>query len=415
MSSYSNPNYSPANAQQPSNMQAQGAGGWLSGVLGGQNAYVSNVAGPSAAAFQNQNYGQDANAYQGALSTAQQQADPVHAAMAQAAQANLAQSNQSRGQMQGLAGTLAQTAAGQGPSVASQQLTQGLQQQLQQQMAAAASTSGGGANPFLAQRQLSDQAAQAQQATNAAMGQQRAQEALTAQNNLGAVLGNINQGDMQSAQFQAGLQQQANMSNQGATNQFALANQQAQQQAIQNQNAASQFYASGLSGLDQQQTQNAMGYQNAALQNAQYNNSINSGVASANTAAGAQFANTLYQGISNAGATAAGLATKSDERAKTNIDRGGVGHDMDAFLGSLDPASWDYRNPQDGQGRHYGVMAQSTEKTDVGRSFTFEGEDGHKMLDMRKAGAVALAALAHLHRRQQRVEKSLAERALERA
>lgn len=417
----------PANANDPNSqtaadqeiqkgqMQAQGLGGGLAQAFGGANNYYSNVQGPNASAYQNQNYGTSLQNLQNVVNTASGHTDPVQAAIAQAAQANMAQSNASRAQMQGLAGQLAQTAAGQGPSVASQQLQQGLQQQLMLQQAAAAGQRGGASNPFLVQRQLADQAAQAMQTTNAQMGQQRAQEALTAQNSLGSLLGNINQADTQQAQFQAQLNQQAGLANQGTSMQAALANQQAQQQQIQNSLAAQEFYAQGQQGLDTQNINNAVNYQNAALNNAQYNNTLNAGIAAANAGQSGKYGGQVLNAASQAASAGAGMLATSDERAKTNIDREQVAADMHDFLGSLDPASWDYRDPaRDGMGRHYGVMAQSTERSPVGRTFTFTDTDGTKKLDLTRASTATLAALAHLHREQQSLKKSLAEQAMER-
>jgi hypothetical protein len=85
---------------------------------------------------------------------------------------------------------------------------------------------------------------------------------------------------------------------------------------------------------------------------------------------------------------------------------------MRDFLTALDPASYDYKNPQHGQGRHWSIMAQSAAKTAAGRSFVEQTPEG-LALDTRKATGVALAALSHLHRRQEKLE-SLAQKALHR-
>jgi hypothetical protein len=86
---------------------------------------------------------------------------------------------------------------------------------------------------------------------------------------------------------------------------------------------------------------------------------------------------------------------------------------MQEFLSALDPASYDYKQPEkDGAGRHWSVMAQSAAKTAAGRSFVEETPEG-LALDTRKATGVALTALAHLHRRQDKLE-SLAQKALRR-
>jgi hypothetical protein len=190
---------------------------------------------------------------QGALGSSQGAAPIAQAASG----SNVALNDQyqSRGLQMNLANQLAQQAVGQGPSLAGQQLQQGLQQQLLQQRAQAASM-GGDVNPFLAQRQLADQGAQAQQATNAQMAMARTQEQMNAQGALGGLtgqlrgqdLGNIGQQQQYGIQ-NAQLQQQANLANQGAN---------LQQQNINNQ--ASQYAMSGLLGLSSQQMQGNLAY-----------------------------------------------------------------------------------------------------------------------------------------------------------
>jgi hypothetical protein len=102
----------------------------------------------------------------------------------------------------------------------------------------------------------------------------------------------------------------------------------------------------------------------------------------------------------------------SDERLKTNVDRGHVDAEMRDFLTALDPASYDYKQASHGEGRHWSVMAQSAAKSAAGRSFVQETPEG-LALDTRKATGVALAALSHLHRRQDKLE-TLAQKALRR-
>jgi hypothetical protein len=318
--------------------------------------------------------------------------------------------DQSRGMQLNLASQLAQQAAGQGPSLAGQQLQQGLQQSLLQQRAQAASM-GGDVNPFLAQRQLAAQGAQAQQATNAQMAMARTQEQMNAQGMLGGLTGQIRGQD----QGLAGMQQQGGFQNAQMQQQAALANQGAslQQQGLSNQ--AQQFAMGNMLGLSQQQQQANMAYAGMQNQTDLTNSQINAGVAGQNAANANGYGAAIFGGAAQGLSAYLGRpATASDERVKEHVDRGSVDDDMREFLATLDPASYDYKNPEKhGQGRHWSVMAQSAEKSRAGRSFVIEAPDGVKMLDTGKATGVALAALSHLHRRQDKLE-SLAQKALRR-
>lgn len=97
---------------------------------------------------------------------------------------------------------------------------------------------------------------------------------------------------------------------------------------------------------------------------------------------------------------------KSDERSKK--DKGGF--DMNGFLDQLRAYSYRYKDPQtdgDGnnnaQGRHFGVMAQDLEKSDVGASMVRDTPRG-KMIDMGKGFGVVLASLADLNKRLETME-----------
>src|SRR3954470_17659829 len=126
---------------------------------------------------------------------------------------------------------------------------------------------GGDVNPFLAQRQLSDQGAQAQQATNAQMAMARTQEQMNAQGALGGLTGQMRGMD----------QNVAAMAQQSAVNNAQLYQ---QQQQINNQ--AAQYAMSGLTGLSAQQLQANMGYAGMQNQTDLANNQVNAGVAGQN-------------------------------------------------------------------------------------------------------------------------------------
>jgi hypothetical protein len=392
-----------------------GVGGALSSLFGGQSSYQSNIAAPDQNLFKDRDQATNRIMLQNALAQSQGPQAPTvgyHGAQG----ADMGQQDQSRGLQLNLANQLQQQAAGQGPSLAGQQLQQGLQQQLLQQRAQAASM-GGDVNPFLAQRQLGDQAAQAQQATNAQMAMARTQEQMNAQGALAGLSGQLRGQDQNLAQMQqqfglqnAQLYQQSDLANQGAR---------LQQQGINNQ--ASQYAMSNLLGQSAQEQQAGIAYANALGQRDMANNQINAGIAGQNAQSANAYGTAIFGGLAQGGSAAlgglalggGGGALKSDERAKTNVDRAGVDKDMQEFLSALDPASYDYKQPEkDGAGRHWSVMAQSAAKTAAGRSFVEETPEG-LALDTRKATGVALTALAHLHRRQDKLE-SLAQKALRR-
>ncbi len=137
---------------------------------------------------------------------------------------------------------LGQQAAGQGPSLAVEQLKQAQNRNLAQQMAAASAARGG--NPALLQRQVMQQAAQNQQQTAAASTQARMQEQMNAQSLYGNQLNNY-----------------ANTANSGATgaiNQgFGMA--QAQQQALADYNRIASGQSVNMAninaGIDQNNAQ----------------------------------------------------------------------------------------------------------------------------------------------------------------
>lgn len=121
------------------------------------------------------------------------------------------------GQMR-LIGALQRQAAGEGPSLAGGMLRQGMDRNIKQQMAVAAAQ---GQNP-LAQRSAALGTAQAQRQTAADAAQVKMQEQLNAQQQLGQALVSTRGMDLGVAQAQAGLLQQAGLTNRDALNQFAL-------------------------------------------------------------------------------------------------------------------------------------------------------------------------------------------------
>lgn len=111
--------------------------------------------------------------------------------------------------------------------------------------------------------------------------------------------------------------------------------------------------------------------------------------------------------IGTAGTVGAGYLSKSDERSK---DVSAEKPDMDAFLASLKPLSFKYKDPASpgaAPGENVGVTAQDVEKTPVGKTMVRNTPDG-KMLDMQKGFSVILAGLAALHDKYEQMEKERA-------
>lgn len=73
------------------------------------------------------------------------------------------------------------------------------------------------------------------------------------------------------------------------------------------------------------------------------------------------------------------------------------------FLEEVKPSQYEYKDPKNGVGKQYGVMAQDLEKHPVGASLVISTPEGKKV-DMAKGGAVILAAQSSLHRRLKQLE-----------
>lgn len=189
---------------------------------------------------------------------AAQLADAERVAGAQIATDPQAQFRQGQ---QDLVSALQAQAAGQGPSLAAMQMDDARQQNIATAMALGASQRGLTAGQGL--RSIADQTQAANQAAARDAMRGRIAEQLAAREQLGGVLSGARAQDIGLATSQAGLEQQAALSNQAAANQFAL--QQAameQDAAAANQGAINQL-ALQQGALDQQ---TALANQQAGLQ-----------------------------------------------------------------------------------------------------------------------------------------------------
>ena len=335
-----------------------------------------------------------------------------------------------------LLGDLQAQAAGQGPSLAGEQLKAALEQILAQQQGSIASMRG--VNPGLAMRLAGSQAGAAQQNTAQQAAIARIQEILNAQQQLAGLGQNIRSTDIGVQTTNATNAQNAATANQNAINaqnqynatlaaQIAQGNQLAQNTAAYNQ---AQFQQAAnntnVTNAYNRALQQAQLNQNAAIANQNAFNSANLGQAqvsggvkeagiaadatktAAQIAADAQmYGDTIQAASANQGedvnqAGGTGSPT-SDKRAKKNIKSGDkASEDM---MDSLAAALFEYKNKaKDGAGEKLGVMAQDLEKSKLGKKIVRSTNEG-KMLDFNNGLAAALANQANLHKRLKAVEK----------
>lgn len=307
-----------------------------------------------------------------------------------------------------LVNQLSNQAAGVGPSVAGEQLRVGQEAALAATMAQANSMRGG-ANPGMARAAMQTgaemQGRAAQEAATARM-----QEQMTAAGLLGQVTGQSREGDLQ----QAGLQNQAKLEifkgnldaqiAQGQLDQATAetiykaevdkrmkdADLQANFQALQAQYAAM--------GLDA-----ATANQQAALQVESLKQSGALGVGNMAMQADASQKGMIGGLFGAAGAVGAGIATKSDVRAKEDIVEGDSA--IRALLDSVTPYEYSYKDEKHGKGRFVSPMAQDLLKTEVGASMVFNDDEGQLSVDYGKGFGALLAAQASLNKRLAKIEK----------
>jgi hypothetical protein len=416
-------------------MLAAGAIGSIkSGVMGGWNANehhhqvdpnaYSSVAGQgwNQAAGQQAEWASQRSAPQ--LGTADQARVAQLGPAAQYAGANInrAEDLQARNAQMGLMGQLQQQAMGKGPSLASGQLQQGIEASLKAQQAAAASQRGR-ISAGLQARQLSNGAAEMQQAASMQSAQLRMQEQLNAQAGLANLSGQVRGQDLGVAAQQAQLMQQAGLANTGAQNQFSLAQAGFQQQA----NMANQEWQNKFSMADQEARMRQMGmndeqiarmlgmqqqtsfFDAEAQQKRQqleadigmHNAELDFKASEAKRERKAKF----WGGLMGAGGSM--MAGLSDERQKTDIKSGDK--KLKEFYDALGSHSYKYKNPSlpgAGGGEYVSPMAQELEKSFLGRSMVKETDNG-KMVDYAKGFGAMLAGQAYMHRELTDLKKAL--------
>jgi hypothetical protein len=328
-------------------------------------------------------------------------------------------------QQQANAQQLQQIAEGKGgPSAAALQMQAGTDNAIKAQQSIAAGARGGGSAYAAAARSAAEAGGALQQQNVQQTGILRAQEIAHARDQYTQALASMRAQELQAGQLAGGM----GMQGQALAQQYALG-----MQGMSQQTAAEQLQA-GLAMeqmrtqkyLQQQQLQNStasglmnmggtlvgagagflVGGPGGAAVGGYLGHEAMGGGASGGASGGAAPANSYQGGGSPVGSwgdmgtspqSEQSWESLSDERAKESV-HGGEG-ELDEFLSRLEPYSWEYKNPErDGDGRHYGVMAQDLERSRMGRGMVHETPRG-KVVDTRKVAMGGLAALADHHER----------------
>lgn len=166
---------------------------------------------------------------------------------------------------------------------------------------------------------------------------------------------------------------------------------------ISAQNASRQYGATAHNNFQQNQFDNR--YKTAGLK---YNANTNEGnqrlsVYQGKTDAHQNDENNLVKGAVGAAAAYGGYAAMaSDENLKKDV-KPAADVDIDAFLTSLNPKEFKYKDSKHGAGDRVGVMAQDVEKSPMGAKLVVNTGEG-KHLDVNNVIGALLESVAHLHK-----------------
>ena len=255
---------------------------------------------------------------------------------------NRDQSQDAAYRQKALANMLQAQAEGKGPSVAQEQLQQAQAQSVAQQASNAASAQGGAMNRAMANDQAANLAAQTSQQTAGQASTLRAQEQLGAMGQLGGVLGQTREGDIQAGTLAQNRQL-------GVGTQQVATNQQNIQAQISNREG-------------QQQATNA--------------------IMGASTG--------IIGGIVKGG--------DSDRRVKHDV-RPASREQMSALMEHLMPKEFKYNEEGDNGPTRLGIVAQDVERDPLGRNIITRDEDGIRSIDEGPALNLVLAAIGDLYSR----------------
>ena len=119
---------------------------------------------------------------------------------------------------------------------------------------------------------------------------------------------------------------------------------------------------------------------------------IDQGVAQKDRASQSDFLGGILSGLAG---IAGSFITKSDKNAKKNI-KPDIKNEVDEFMESARGVSYDYKNPQDGEGKHISPLAQELAKSSIGKSMVIDTTAG-KMVNYGAGFGAVLAALNQHH------------------
>jgi len=337
---------------------------------------------PNGAAYQTGNEDQMLQAY-----AAQRQAMAGRSAPTMnASQINMGPQDQVRNaQMANLAQLQGQAqgqlvAPSQANLIAEMQRGQGNQQAMAQ---AAAQRGGLGINQ--AQQQLTQSAL----GVGGAAVQQRAQEQGAMEQQIAQQSGQARQQDIGLATQQAGLNQQSNIANQQS---------QLQQQSMNDNMTA--FYEQQGFNLEEARAKAAQEFERVKAEQVMAQTNAAAGMYSAEQQAQAQ-SDAAKWGLVSTAISVGAFAAFSDKHLKKNIKKETT--DLDDFMNGLKSYSYVYKNPQHGEDKRFGIMAQDMEKSNIGKSAVINTAEG-KMIDLNKSVSVSLAGLARLNERLNKIE-----------
>lgn len=225
----------------------------------------------------------------------------------------------------------------------------------------------------------------------AANGEARRDEAIANRSNLA---GNMREQDYKVSANRAEAGDAVDRFNADLQSRMAFQNNQTQNQATQWNAGTNNDWNTNVAQL---QYNGQVDIQNRQAQRkAERAASKNGALVAAGTIAGGVIGSYAGPGGTVAGAQAGGAVggMVSDENKKKDIsDIGDI--DLDKFLESIKPKSYDYKDESNGKGKRVGFMAQDIENNPVGSAIVRDDDDG-KEIDVNNLLGALTAAIARL-------------------